>query len=117
MFNLQINLSKSESTRMWIDITKFLTIAIIVHLLLYAVDEYGELFDETILKLLLYLTFGIVIYHLIIRKQVDKHILCKTPPEQQNVTKKTSPKANKKKSILRKNRQKKKNNKKVTFKE
>lgn len=109
MFNLQINLSKAESSRMWIDITKFLTIAIIVHLLLYAVDEYGEPFDEISLKIFLYITFSIVIYHLIIRKIVDKYILCKTiekPPVSKVKSKnhrKSSPKKHKKKNNKTKN--------------
>lgn len=129
MFNLQINLSKAESTRMWIDITKFLTIAVIVHLLLYSVDEYGELFDESALKLFLYITFGLVIYHLIIRKLVDKYILYKDVPAKsetkqlvssvQSETKlvKKDTKRQNKKPILRKQASKKKNGKKVSFRE
>ena len=129
MFNLQINLSKTESTRMWIDITKFLTIAVIVHLLLYSVDEYGELFDESALKLFLYITFGLVIYHLIIRKLVDKYILYKDVPAKsetkqlvssvQSETKlaKKDTKRENKKPILRKQSSKKKNGKKVSFRE
>jgi hypothetical protein len=112
---------------MWIDITKFLTIAVIVHLLLYSVDEYGDLFDEAALKLFLYITFGLVIYHLIIRKLVDKYIIHKTVqaeteqlPEikqkpKQKIVKKEIKKT--KKPILRKQPIKKNNNKKVSFKE
>ena len=56
MINLNINIDKVEAANMWNDILKFLTIAVTVHLLLYSVDEYGELFDEISLKLFLYIT-------------------------------------------------------------
>lgn len=69
-----LNLSKKDSINMWSDITKFLTIAIIMHLLLYIVDDYGELFSEFTLKLFLYLTIGLIIYHLIIKEILDKYI-------------------------------------------
>ena len=77
MPNLSINLNKVEAEQMWIDITKFLTVAITIHLLLYIVDDYGELFSETALKLFLYLTLGFILYHVIIKKLVDKHIINK----------------------------------------
>lgn len=77
MPNLCFNLNKSESLEMWLDISKFLTIAIIVHLLLFAVDDYGELFNEQILKIFLYLIIALVIYHLIVRKFIIKKMSIK----------------------------------------
>jgi len=105
--NLSINLNKAEASNMWSDITKFLTVAIIIHLLLYAVDDYGELFDETVLKLLLYTTMGLVIYHLIIKKSIDKYL---NKEEVKEVKKEV------KKPIIKSERKnKKKDNKKVRF--
>jgi len=73
--NLSINLNKVEVGQMWTDITKFLSVVITIHILLYIVDDYGELFNETILKLLLYLVLGLVVYHLIVKKFVDKQLV------------------------------------------
>jgi hypothetical protein len=72
MLNLCLSLSKSESLNMWLDITKFLTIVLVVHLLLYSIDDYGELFSERVLKLFLYLTISLIIYHLIVKKFIIK---------------------------------------------
>lgn len=75
MINLHIDIDKTEATNMWNDIIKFLTIAIIVHLLMYSVDNYGNLFDEDILKILLYITIGILVYYLIVKKMSNKLFL------------------------------------------
>ena len=75
--NFSINLNRGEATRMWYDITKFITIGITIHFLLYAIDDYEEIFTEKILKLFLYLVLGIIFYHLIIKKIVDKYIIKK----------------------------------------
>lgn len=119
MVNLSINLNKAEATNMWSDITKFLTVAIIIHLLLYAVDDYGELFDENVLKLLLYMTMGFVIYHLIIKKSIDKYLNKENVQEAETKETKEVKKEVKKPIIKseRKNKKKdnKKENKKVRF--
>jgi hypothetical protein len=65
-------MNKKSSHKMWYDIAKFLTIAIIVHLLLCVVDDFGELFSEQILKIYLYLIISLVVYHLLIKKLMDK---------------------------------------------
>jgi hypothetical protein len=70
-------MNKEEVSNMWNDVIKFLSIGIIIHLLLYAVDDYCDLFSEMTLKLLLYLTLGLIIYHSIIKKMIDKHIINK----------------------------------------
>ncbi|ARF11312.1 hypothetical protein Klosneuvirus_1_169 [Klosneuvirus KNV1] len=70
-----INLTKEDSIKMWNDIIKFLTMAIIIHLLLYIVDDYGELFSELTLKIFLYITISLVVYYLIIRKIAEKHFI------------------------------------------
>lgn len=46
MVNLSINLNKEEVAMMWSDIIKFLTVAVVIHLLYYIVDDYGELFGK-----------------------------------------------------------------------
>lgn len=63
-----IRLNKKEATEMFEDIVKFLTIVVIIHLLLFAVDDYGDLLSEFSLKIFLYVTLSLVIYHLIFRK-------------------------------------------------
>lgn len=64
-------MSKKDMTSMWNDIIKILTIAVIIHILLCLTDDYGDLFDEKTLKIFLYLTLGIVIYYLIIKRFTD----------------------------------------------
>jgi uncharacterized membrane protein len=68
MINLCLDMTTHETIIMWDDILKFLTIAIVIHLLTYAVDNEGELFDEKSLKLFLYLIISLVIYNLFIRR-------------------------------------------------
>jgi hypothetical protein len=69
-----INFDKEDMKHMWGDIAKFLTIAIIIHLMLYIVDDYGELFGEFSLKIFLYLTIGLIIYYLIIKNILNKYV-------------------------------------------
>ena len=102
MPNLNINLNKVEAEQMWIDITKFLTVAITIHLLLYIVDDYGELFSEATLKLFLYLTLGFIFYHTIIRKLVDKYIINKNCRQNEII----KPKKTKKTIKIRKTKRK-----------
>jgi transcriptional regulator of met regulon len=40
---------------------------------LYTIDDFGELFDETTLKVFLYITLGLIVYHLIIKKLITKY--------------------------------------------
>lgn len=111
-----------EPKAMWNDIIRFITVAVIVHLLFYTVDDYGKFFNESVLKILLYSTIGFIIYHLIITKLVDKylfrHVNNTTIPNVSNFTNLKQKEESKKpiKSILRKSTSKKKN-KKVSFKE
>lgn len=79
-----INLTKEDSIKMWNDIIKFLTMAIIIHLLLYIVDDYGELFSELTLKIFLYITISLVVYYLVIRKLTEKYFLNETDENNKN---------------------------------
>ena len=108
---------------MWIDIVKFITVAVIIHLLFYCVDDYGSFFNESTLKILLYATIGFIVYHLVITKLVDKYLfpkenltnlesLAKKNPE--NLENPENPKKSIK-SIIRKSTSKRKN-KRVSFK-
>lgn len=72
MSNSNDNLNNKYMGDMWGDIMKFLTIIIIVHLLLCVTDDYDALFDEKTLKIILYVTLGVVVYHFIIKKFTDK---------------------------------------------
>ena len=105
---------------MWIDIVKFITVAVIIHLLFYCVDDYGSFFNESTLKILLYATIGFIVNHLVITKLVDKYLFPKENlTNLENIGKKNSenPENLKKslKSIIRKSTSKKKN-KRVSFK-
>ena len=125
MINLNINIDKVEAANLWNDILKFLTIAVTVHLLLYSVDEYGELFDEKSLKIFLYITIGTLIYYLIIKKFSSQYLFPVQPQPQtieQPVIKEEDASARRKKSktqeiksALKKSRSKRRNNKKVRF--
>ncbi|ARF09438.1 hypothetical protein Indivirus_1_61 [Indivirus ILV1] len=101
-----------EPRAMWNDIIRFITVAVVVHLLFYTVDDYGNFFNEQVLKLLLYSTIGFIIYHLIVIKLVNKHLFFNNIPKQEQFKKIEKPV----KSILRKSITKKKN-KRVSFKE
>ena len=57
-----------QVNEMWLDILKFLTIAITIHILLYAVDNHTELFDEFSLRIFLYIIISLIVYHLIVKK-------------------------------------------------
>jgi len=109
---------------MWIDIVKFITVAVIIHLLFYCVDDYGSFFNESILKILLYATIGFIVYHLVITKLVDKYLFPKYPIEKlanlenpTNLENLENPEKTKKslRSIIRKSTSKRKN-KRVSFK-
>jgi hypothetical protein len=63
---------KREAIEMFEDIMKFLTVIFIVHILLFAVDDQGDLLGEFALKILLYVTIALIIYHLIIKKIINK---------------------------------------------
>ena len=80
-------MSIQNMTVMWDDIIKFLTVVIIVHLLLCITDDYDTLFDEKALKVFLYITLGVIIYHLVVKKFTDK-CLAKQTNENYTVAKK-----------------------------
>jgi hypothetical protein len=69
---LNLNINKKEAVDMFEDIIKFLTVIFIIHVLLFAVDDQGDLLSEFSLKILLYVTIALIIYHLIIRKIIVK---------------------------------------------
>ena len=62
---------------LWNDIGKVLTVIIIFNLLSYIVDDY-DIFNESMLKSILYIIVGLILYHLyfstFIIKKVDKKI-------------------------------------------
>lgn len=68
------NNTNNEIKMMWHDIIKFLIIIIIVHVLAYVIDDYGELFGVIPLKIMLYTVIGVVIYYMIIKRKVDERL-------------------------------------------
>ena len=50
------------------DIFKLLTYLMVVHLMVVVVDNKGEIFDDNLLRKLLYSSIAMVIYHMVIRK-------------------------------------------------
>lgn len=74
MIRLYLNTTKDEVINMTIDIGRALTQAIVVHLLSYAIDDRGELFNERILKKLLYITISMVLFNLVVRRYLIKNI-------------------------------------------
>ena len=71
MNEIKSHLSAQESTDMMKDLLKAITILFIVHLFYHIVDENVEFLDETNLKLALYVTLGIVAYHVVIKRLVS----------------------------------------------
>ena len=122
---MSINLNQAEARAMWTDIVKFLTVAVVIHLLFYTVDDYGNFMNEAVLKIFLYITLGFLVYHLIINKLIEKYLF---PGKQDNKDNKdnkdntekiknvTPPKKHIK-PILKKNGSTHKKNKQVKFKE
>ena len=90
---MSIKLTQVEAKAMWNDIVKFLTVAVTIHLLFYAVDDYGNFFNEAVLKVFLYITLGLLTYHLIINKLIEKYLL----PKNNNAPVKTISNNNQKK--------------------
>jgi len=74
MINLYLNISKQDITKLILDITKYTTIIVTIHLLLYSIDNEGELFNEKILKIILYMAIGIIIYNLLIKRIILSYI-------------------------------------------
>ena len=97
---------------MWNDIVKFLTVAVVIHILFYIVDDYGNFFNEAVLKVFLYITLGFLTYHLVVNKLIQKYLLPQTNNKDIVPNKQKKPK-----SILKKdnNTNKKKKKKKVQF--
>ncbi len=71
---MNFTLNKNEGVDMFNDIIKVLSIAFIIHLLLFAVDDYDDLLSEFSLKIFLYLTLAVLLYHLIIKKITNKYL-------------------------------------------
>lgn len=71
-----ISLSREDTYELIYDIVKFMTYAVVIHVLLTSIDGIGELFNEKILKVLLYTCISMIIYHIFVKKLV-KHILSK----------------------------------------
>lgn len=68
MKNSELYLSKTEVSSLVNDTLKILTMIVVYNILTYAIDNNSELFDENTLKLMLYLTIGIIIYHVVITR-------------------------------------------------
>jgi hypothetical protein len=69
---------------------------------MYIVDDFGDLFSEFVMKFMLYVTIGFIVYHLIVKKAIDKHILKVNQPKkvirqqiQKKHKQKPKPKSNK----------------------
>lgn len=65
-------IKKQDIHDMFYDIIKFMTYGVIVHVLLVSVDDVGELFNEKMLKVLLYTCISMIVYHLFIKKIVKQ---------------------------------------------
>jgi len=68
MIRLGLNLSQEDSKNMTYDIIKLLTIFITYQLLSYSIDNDNFMLDEIILKRIIYLIAGVVLYHLVVKR-------------------------------------------------
>lgn len=67
--NIKLNISEQDTIDMISDIAKFLTILVVYHLLYNTLDlQETDLFNEQFLKMLIYVTLGILVYSLFIKK-------------------------------------------------
>lgn len=64
-------LTKKESTKMMEDISYCLTVIFVVHMLMHTMDDQVDILDEAVIKLSLYITLGIALYHLIIKRFIS----------------------------------------------
>jgi hypothetical protein len=121
---MSIKLNQPEAKAMWNDIVKFLVVAVVIHILFYTVDDYGGFLNEAVLKVFLYITLGLLTYHLIVNKLIEKYLLPTKKQTTKTIAKETPKKitnnSQKKqiKPILKKerSRSRSKKNKKVKFK-
>ena len=67
----KIRLSSDESNRMMEDITLAITVIAIVHILMHIIDDKLDLIDESVIKLCLYVTLGIITYHMFTKRLVS----------------------------------------------
>lgn len=70
-------MSKKEVSDMVDDIAKFLTVAFVIHILLFAVDDNDDLLSEFALKIFLYIAIALFVYHLIVKKITNKMFIKK----------------------------------------
>lgn len=63
-----VYLSKSETSLMINDILKILTVIIIYNLMICIIDNEGDFLDENTLKLMLYITVGMIIYYVVVSR-------------------------------------------------
>jgi len=75
MVNLELD--KNSVKKMILEITQFITVYVVFHLLTYTIDNTGKLFDEKTLKTLVYIVIGIIIYYIIIKRIVLQILLKK----------------------------------------
>ncbi len=70
-------MSKKEVSDMVDDIAKFLTVAFVIHILLFAVDDNDDLLSEFALKIFLYIAIALFVYHLVVKKITNKMFIKK----------------------------------------
>ncbi len=68
MAKFDLKPTSDDKRRLIKDIIHFTTYFLVIHILLYTVDNEGDLFDEKTLKILLYAMIGMAISNLVIRK-------------------------------------------------
>ena len=70
MINWCLDINKNEAQDMLDDVVKMMTQILVIHFLVYAVDNQGTFLDMKTVKLLLYGIIAMVIYNLLTKRLV-----------------------------------------------
>ena len=71
---LHLNIPKGEVTDLMFGIVRAIIIFSVVHILTYFIDGSEKLFNEEILKQILYTIVALIIYHLFVKQILSSYI-------------------------------------------
>jgi len=81
MIALSSNVTKEQTHQLVDDVAFVLTLAVTFHLLAYAIDNKGSLFNIGVLKIFLYLVIATIIFNLLVRPLLKKISIKKREPK------------------------------------
>ncbi len=61
---MKIKINREDINNIIVDVTRILTQLMIVHFLTYVIERDAQLFDDKILKNMLYITLGVIFFYI-----------------------------------------------------